>query len=305
MQIRLYTEYAIWILQYLHVHRDHLQLGVKVAEDIGISSEIFTTIVHRLKEKGLVTSIRGRGFMLGKPAAEISVYDVFSAIEDELRISRNLKNSDDVGKERKIFNAFLQDWQDDMVAKMAGTSIADLTDSSLQRKRIEAPVEEQRANATRVRQKNMKIPATVDYAMRILQYMHENKGGLVKAMEIADATGITYNLVIQIIHRLKIDGLIQTAQGRNGGHMLKKPAHKISVYDVFKCIAGELQIKSRTQEYVGVPVNAGTLQAKNEKLQNRMIAVMSNKSIADLADTKRTVGTDEKENVICQSRRAS
>lgn len=52
----------------------------------------FNKIVGRLKEEGLITSVQGEGaYRLTKSAHEISVYDVFSIIEGELRLNHCLQ----------------------------------------------------------------------------------------------------------------------------------------------------------------------------------------------------------------------
>jgi len=88
----------------------------------------------------------------------------------------------------------------------------------------------------------MKIQISTDYAIRILQYLHEDKGGLHTAMHIAEIVGITYPFFIKIANMLKKKRLLYSVQGRNGGYRLGRPAHKISIYDVFLAIEGELQI---------------------------------------------------------------
>ncbi|MCL2569146.1 MAG: Rrf2 family transcriptional regulator [Oscillospiraceae bacterium] len=151
----------------------------------------------------------------------------------------------------------------------------------------------------------MKMQMSVDYAIRILQYMHENRGGLLKAMEIADATGVSYNFYIKIANQLKKSGLLQSAQGRHGGYVLGRPAQDISIYDVFKCMEGELQIKSCMREHAfcaGGPPSDCKLRTSLQKLQSKMIVEMSNKSIADLADSDYEIAAVQKENILYQSR---
>jgi len=89
----------------------------------------------------------------------------------------------------------------------------------------------------------MQLQTSTDYAIRILHYLHENKDeGLHTAMHIAETVGVTYPFFIKIANMLKQKGLLQSEQGRNGGYRLGKPAHEISIYDVYLCTEGELQI---------------------------------------------------------------
>jgi len=113
------------------MHQNGLQAGVHIAKEVGISYSIFLTIAVQLRRKGLLVSVRGQngGFALGRPATEISFYDVFLCIEEELCISRSLRigqeDADDAVHDGKV-HEFLQTWQDKMIAEMSGKSIADL-----------------------------------------------------------------------------------------------------------------------------------------------------------------------------------
>jgi Rrf2 family protein len=55
-----------------------------VAARQGIPADYMDHILGKLREDGLIESIRGRGggFRLGRKADEISVWDIFSAVED-------------------------------------------------------------------------------------------------------------------------------------------------------------------------------------------------------------------------------
>ena len=133
----------------------------------------------------------------------------------------------------------------------------------------------------------MKIQISTDYALRILRYLHENKGELHTAMNIAQAIGITYPVFIKIANQMKREKLLNSAQGRHGGYQLGKPAHEISFYDVYLCIEGDLQINRCFKETEDEPCTNGhkahcKLHQFLHSLQDEMIASMSEVSIADL-----------------------
>jgi Rrf2 family iron-responsive transcriptional regulator len=80
----------------------------------------------------------------------------------------------------------------------------------------------------------MKFQITTDYAIRILQHLHETRrGGIQPAATIAAAVGMTYPFFIKIANQLKQAGLICSIQGRHGGYLISKPGEQISFYDVF------------------------------------------------------------------------
>jgi len=122
MQVKATTSKAIQILSHLHKRQDSVQSASMIAESVGITYPLFAKLAVRLRRAGLLTSVPGRsgGYMLGKPADEISFYDVFSAVEGPpaltpIRDEGNCK-----------VQTFLRAMQDKVIAEMAGICIADL-----------------------------------------------------------------------------------------------------------------------------------------------------------------------------------
>lgn len=122
--------------------------------------------------------------------------------------------------------------------------------------------------------------------MRILQHLHRHKGELLTATEIAQSTSITYPFFIKIAGQLRKKGLLKSVQGRNGGYLLGKPADKISLYDVFLCIEGDLHFCPCPKDGEPCPqdeISACKLHAFLYDLRGKIIEEMSDQSIADLA----------------------
>jgi len=131
----------------------------------------------------------------------------------------------------------------------------------------------------------MKIQNATDYAIRILQYLHMNNGNICVATTIAEAIGITYPLFTKIARQLKKDGLLHTEQGRKGGYQLRRPAHLISVYDVFLCIEGELSLSNCFQaDYICIQGDLEHCRLRNllGTMQMYLIEQMRQQSIGDL-----------------------
>jgi len=129
----------------------------------------------------------------------------------------------------------------------------------------------------------MRLQSSTDYAIKILQHLHSRPGDWQKAEEIAASVGTTHPFVLQITHRLKKSGLLKTAQGRRGGYTLSKPAQEISIYDVFRAMEGELQIRGYLQEGASSgELPSDKLEAFLQRFQDHIIAEMSGKTIADL-----------------------
>lgn len=87
----------------------------------------------------------------------------------------------------------------------------------------------------------MQLEKTTHDAVKILRYLHANPGKQ-KTKDIADALGISTQLVTRLMARLKRDKLVLFAIGRDGGYTLGRPAEEISFYDMLVAAEGELSI---------------------------------------------------------------
>ena len=147
----------------------------------------------------------------------------------------------------------------------------------------------------------MQLRAFTEYAIRILRHLDVHGPERRSALEIAKELGIPYSNFAQVAVKLRQAGLLTSVQGRTGGYQLGRPAREISVYDVFRCIEGDLQISryllKEAQSDSDKPGDQKT-QAFLQNLQNKMIAELSDKSIADLGqDDSVPNDRDESENL--------
>jgi len=127
----------------------------------------------------------------------------------------------------------------------------------------------------------MQLQRNTNHAVRILQYLHLNPKSKPTAMTVAHEVGITYPIFIKIAGQLKEKGLIVAEQGRKGGYKLGRSAHTISVYDVFLCVEGELQLHPVLQE--GQPCDKDKMHDLMRSTGEAIIKKMSSVSIAALA----------------------
>lgn len=127
MQLEKTTHYAVRILRYLHTNPGQQRPG-SIAEAVGISSQLVTRLTAKLRRDNLVTFVPGRGggYTLGRPAEEISFYDMFVAAEGEFCISHCFKeglcNEDGHCKAHDYLMKMQEDWSNDM----QGVCLADL-----------------------------------------------------------------------------------------------------------------------------------------------------------------------------------
>ena len=131
----------------------------------------------------------------------------------------------------------------------------------------------------------MRFEISTDYAIRALRLLHLREGEVLTTMELAQSIGTTSPVFAKIAGKLRHVGILRTIQGQKGGYVLGKPAHEISVYDVFLCIEGDLRINC-CLETGGRCTHGDQMECKVHDIlygiQDELIEKLSNVSIADL-----------------------
>lgn len=86
----------------------------------------------------------------------------------------------------------------------------------------------------------MKISAKGEYAtLAILELsLQYQKRGPVQIHEIADKYNIPQNFLVQVLIQLKRSGLVVSRRGAEGGYLLARAPHQISLGDVILAIEG-------------------------------------------------------------------
>jgi len=101
----------------------------------------------------------------------------------------------------------------------------------------------------------MKLHVNTGYAIQILQYLHIYSGVPQNVIKLSEFICVANTTVVRIVRKLKNGGLLKSIQGRSGGYCLGKSAYEISLYDVFVCMGGELQVRSRHGDVCGLQQN--------------------------------------------------
>jgi len=90
MKFNTKTRYGVRVVLELALNadKDGGTFQKEIAESQDVSVKYLDHIISSLKKAGLITNIGGKksGYVLAKPAAEISILDVYSAFEEELAI---------------------------------------------------------------------------------------------------------------------------------------------------------------------------------------------------------------------------
>lgn len=98
----------------------------------------------------------------------------------------------------------------------------------------------------------MRISAKAEYACLAMIALAERGAGdpLVRIRDISEAGGIPETYLVQILLRLKLAGLVQSARGASGGYRLARPATAITVAEILEAVddTGELASVERGSE---------------------------------------------------------
>ena len=109
--------------------------------------------------------------------------------------------------------------------------------------------------------------------MAIAQIANASKFEPISIKDISDKTGVSKGYLEQILNDLRNSKIISSKKGKNGGYFLRKPAQKISFYDIFCALEKDFKMTN-------LDVNDKTLQQffKNgdEKLKEVFSSPISN-----------------------------
>ncbi|NMG53521.1 RrF2 family transcriptional regulator [Aromatoleum aromaticum] len=130
----------------------------------------------------------------------------------------------------------------------------------------------------------MKLTDYTDYTLRTLIFLGLHRNEQVTIQQIADGYDISKNHLMKIIHRLSLDGLVETTRGRSGGVRLRKPPDEINIGQVVRAAEQEfvlVECFSRVNNRcVLSPVCE--LQATFRDALEAFFAVLDKRTLADI-----------------------
>lgn len=94
MRITKQTNYAVRMLMYCAADPGELSRVPDIAKAYGVSELFLFKILKPLVKAGLIHTVRGRngGIRLGKPAADITLFDVIRVTEDSFAMAECFEN---------------------------------------------------------------------------------------------------------------------------------------------------------------------------------------------------------------------
>ena len=88
----------------------------------------------------------------------------------------------------------------------------------------------------------MQVSRTLDYAVRCLIHMGGNPGFKFSMKQISETQHIPQNYLAKVMRRLVNRGILRSKVGPEGGYMLRKLPHELSLREVYEAIEGEIRI---------------------------------------------------------------
>jgi Rrf2 family cysteine metabolism transcriptional repressor len=131
----------------------------------------------------------------------------------------------------------------------------------------------------------MKLSTKGEYGLlALVDLAVHDQGGPVQVAQIAERQGIPKQYLDQLMVLLKRAGLVASSRGRQGGYRLAKPAERITLLDAVRILEGPLASKSFVSR-AGQRKQAchGALRAIWTELNNRAAALLSSKTVQDMA----------------------
>lgn len=130
----------------------------------------------------------------------------------------------------------------------------------------------------------MRIPATVDYAIRALAELAGDPEGPVTAERLASAQGIPLKFLRTIMTDLKRARLVTSQRGPEGGFTLARPADEISLADIFRAVDGPLAtVRDQSISEMAYSGAAADLPTVWMAVRAGLRRVLETVTIADLA----------------------
>lgn len=129
----------------------------------------------------------------------------------------------------------------------------------------------------------LSISKRARYGLRAMLYLAKKKK-VASSKEIAQAEKIPYQFLEQIIHQLRINNLVESKRGAQGGYFLAKPKDQISMGDIIGLLEEDICLASclgSTDKHCSLE-NSCLAKKGFKKLQQQLVMSMNKISLEDL-----------------------
>ena len=99
---------------------------------------------------------------------------------------------------------------------------------------------------------NIFINKEVDYACRIIIFLHKNNNRLIKKYQISEEEKIPLRFLTNILKKISKNEIIGSGKGCKGGYFLNKKLSEISLWTIIEAITGNIYIKDCLNDSIGI-----------------------------------------------------
>ena len=132
----------------------------------------------------------------------------------------------------------------------------------------------------------MKLNRMTDYAIQILRSISEHEKEVVTSKQISESEGIPHGVLMKVLRILRINGFIQSYQGRgeiSGGYALSKSIKEITLLQVVEAMEGPVQLSSIDGDsLLKEGRKAGLIYQEYQRISDIICKEMSRYSIYDV-----------------------
>ncbi|HEX2909256.1 MAG TPA: Rrf2 family transcriptional regulator [Chloroflexia bacterium] len=128
----------------------------------------------------------------------------------------------------------------------------------------------------------MKISSKGEYGLRALfdlaQHFEQNPR---RSREIAEAQGLQEDYLNQLLITLRKAGLINSLRGPQGGHVLARPPHQITLYEIIRELEGDISPVAHAVDKA--PID-NVLNQIWSQIEQETMSILQSTTLADLTE---------------------
>lgn len=129
----------------------------------------------------------------------------------------------------------------------------------------------------------MRLTVLTDYSLRMLIHLAVKPGGRATIAEVAGAYGVSQAHLMKVAHLLGQAGHVTTLRGRGGGLTLARPADRITVGEVVRCMEPDMDVVPCLAGDACAILPACRLKRTMHEARAAFLAVLDGTTIADLS----------------------
>lgn len=140
----------------------------------------------------------------------------------------------------------------------------------------------------------IKISRLADYAIIILNALHNCPEELVSATQLTKLTKLPEPTVSKILKLLAKKKIIQSVRGIKGGYQLLLPAHEISILQVIRAVDGPVSLtacSNRDPDPDCIIADSCALRGRWNGLNDQFTRILEQTTLADMFPDQRMTGS--------------